>query len=151
MKRVSLLAVVLLMVLGLGALSKGQNAGTTETKVVKSAAVNSASVNSGRELFAEHCAACHGKEAKGNGPAAAELKVPPPDLTGLAKNNNGKYPASHVAEVLRSGVSMPAHGSSEMPVWGKVLGTSAVHGTDQAKVQQRILALSDYLESLQVK
>lgn len=151
MKRIGLLGAASILSLSLAGLSHAQSAGTTETKAARSATVGSASADSGKELYREHCAACHGKEGKGNGPAATELKVPPPDLTLLAKKNNGKYPGDHVAEILRSGASTPAHGTSEMPIWGRVLGTSPVHGTDQVKVQQRILALSTYIESLQVK
>ena len=35
----------------------------------------------GRLLFRAYCAACHGADGKGGGPAAASLKSPPPDLT----------------------------------------------------------------------
>jgi putative copper resistance protein D len=38
-------------------------------------------IASGQTLFAAHCAACHGPSGKGDGPAAAGLKVPPADLT----------------------------------------------------------------------
>lgn len=38
---------------------------------------------SGREMFLPYGASCHGKEAKGDGPAASVLKVAPADLTGL--------------------------------------------------------------------
>jgi hypothetical protein len=59
----------------------------------------------------------HGKDAKGDGPAAAALRVSPANLTELAKKNNGKFPADHVATVQRSSIS-GAHESPEMPVWG---------------------------------
>jgi hypothetical protein len=52
---------------------------------------------------------------------------------------------------LRFGTAVPAHGSSEMPIWGSVLGTSPIHGTDAVKVQQRIVGLTDFVETLQVK
>ncbi len=35
----------------------------------------------GPDLYRLYCATCHGRDGKGNGPAAAALKVPPPDLT----------------------------------------------------------------------
>ena len=40
-----------------------------------------ASVASGRRLFAEHCAACHGTGGRGDGPAADSLLQRPADLT----------------------------------------------------------------------
>jgi mono/diheme cytochrome c family protein len=59
------------------------------------------SAASGKEMFKAYCAPCHGENAKGEGPAAPALKVPPPDLTVLAKNNGGKFPADRVTSILR--------------------------------------------------
>jgi mono/diheme cytochrome c family protein len=39
------------------------------------------SVSRGKELYAQHCADCHGTAGKGDGPQAADLKVTPADLT----------------------------------------------------------------------
>jgi putative copper export protein/mono/diheme cytochrome c family protein len=39
------------------------------------------SIAAGRTLFAAHCAACHGEEGRGDGPAAKGLDPPPSDLT----------------------------------------------------------------------
>jgi|SRR5579883_88204 mono/diheme cytochrome c family protein len=152
MKRITLFASLLALSFGCAAWSQEQPAGSTPQKnVVRNEAVKSAMPTDGKELYRHLCAACHGKAAKGDGPAAPTFKTPPADLTLLAKDNGGKYPADHVAAILRFGSPAPAHGSSEMPVWGNVLGTSPIHGTDGVKIQQRILALSQYLESLQVK
>jgi putative copper export protein/mono/diheme cytochrome c family protein len=40
-----------------------------------------ASIVRGAGLFAAHCAMCHGADARGDGPFARPLPVPPPDLT----------------------------------------------------------------------
>lgn len=93
----------------------------------------------GKEWFRAYCASCHGDDAKGNGPVARELKEPPPDLTTLAKRNNGKFPEDYVKRVLAHGVPAPAHGSSEMPIWGPLFAGINTHG------------LSQYLESVQTK
>ena len=122
--------------------------GNAQTKEVKKAPVQMTSAASGSEMFISYCAPCHGKDAKGNGPAASALKIPPANLTELAKKNNGKFPADHIASDLRSGVS-GAHGSSDMPVWGPLF--SKVSSNDEALVQMRIANLTHYLESLQVK
>lgn len=107
------------------------------------------SAASGHDMYLAYCASCHGKDSKGGGPVAAALKVPPPDLTTLARRNNGKFPADHVYQVIRGDVSMPAHGDKDMPVWGPVfLAMSEAH---PAQVQMRITNLAKYLESLQQK
>lgn len=72
----------------------------------------------GKQWYSSYCASCHGDDAKGHGPAAG-LKEPPADLTTLTKRNKGKFPADYVKKVLIQGVSLPAHGTSGMPVWGR--------------------------------
>ena len=46
---------------------------------------------SGREIFRYYCATCHGRDGRGNGPVAGELKVKPANLTRLAADNGGTY------------------------------------------------------------
>jgi len=100
-------------------------------------------------MFKTYCAACHGKDAKGAGPASADLKTTPPDLTTLAKRHEGKFPQDYVTNVLRNGVKAPAHGSSDMPVWGPLF--AKVSGEDPSIVNMRISNLVRYLESVQSK
>jgi mono/diheme cytochrome c family protein len=50
----------------------------------------------GVDLFKLHCAVCHGVDAKGDGPLAPHLKAMPANLTVLAKNNGGQFPAARV-------------------------------------------------------
>ena len=115
---------------------------------VKKEPIQMTSAASGSDMFNSYCASCHGKDAKGDGPAASSLKVTPANLTELAKKNNGKFPTDHVANILRSGVA-GAHGSPDMPVWGPLFSQVSSH--DDAMVQMRISNLIHYLESLQVK
>ena len=107
------------------------------------------SAASGHEMYVAYCASCHGKDGKGGGPAASALKTPPPDLTILAKANNGKFPSDHVYQIIRGDVNMPSHGNKEMPVWGPVF--LAMSGSQPAQVQMRLTNLAKYLESLQQK
>jgi mono/diheme cytochrome c family protein len=104
---------------------------------------------SGKEMYVAYCAACHGKEGKGDGPAASALKAPATDLTTLAKQNNGKFPILHVSEVISGEHMSNVHGSRDMPVWGNVF--LAMHGHDSRWVQLRVSNLTHYIESLQVK
>lgn len=128
-------------------LTKAQQSQTT----IKKAPIQRTSANSGVEMFNSYCAACHGKDAKGNGPAVAALKVPPPDLTTLSQRHGGKYPAMYVESVLTFGAeNFPAHGAKEMPIWGPLLG-SISGGVNAPQTALRIHNLNDYIEGLQGK
>lgn len=109
----------------------------------------SAAKISGKQLYEERCAVCHGMDGKGGGPYAASLKVWPPDLTTLATKNHGKYPELHISEVIDGEFEKPAHGNREMPIWGPVFREQASGKQDSAQV--RIRALVNYLESIQAK
>ena len=78
----------------------------------------------GKQTFKEYCAACHGFDGKGGGPAASSLSRKPPNLTTLATRHGGKFPDEYVKGVLLFGPGYSAHGASEMPVWGPVSDTS---------------------------
>lgn len=108
-------------------------------------------------MYKQFCAACHGAEAKGHGPAASALKVAPPDLTTLAQRHGGKFPYHYVASVLSFGPGLRAHGSSAMPTWGPIFRRldehkeSPLRQDSEMAVRDRIQNLSDYLASLQKK
>ncbi len=107
------------------------------------------SASSGKEMYKSYCASCHGENGKGIGPAAAALKATPRDLTLLSKNNSGKFPSERVASILRGQATVTAHGNRDMPVWGPVFWhMSQGH---EAEVQQRIVNLTRYIESMQQK
>ena len=116
-------------------------------KTIEHVPMKSTSPASGKEMYVSYCAACHGAEGKGNGPAAEALKSPPSDLTLLSKNNGGKYPALKVAGSIRGDAEVAAHGSKEMPVWGHLF--RAVSGGHEAEVDQRIKNLVAYIKTLQ--
>ena len=101
----------------------------------------------GGALYVAYCASCHGRDAKGNGPAAAALKVTPPDLTTLSQSHGGKFPRELVEKtILGEDPVAIAHGSREMPVWGPIFGQIE---WDQDLRNVRVRNLSDYLESIQ--
>jgi mono/diheme cytochrome c family protein len=103
----------------------------------------------GKANFEAYCAVCHGQDAKGNGPAAPAMKVPPPDLTALAAKNKGKFDENRVAYVINGKdrtASTPAHGVEDMPIWGEVFRSE---GT--AKQTLRISNLVHYIQSIQQK
>jgi mono/diheme cytochrome c family protein len=103
---------------------------------------------SGAEMFKSYCAACHGPDGKGGGPAATALTKAPADLTLLTKKNRGKFPALEVQNTIKGDPSTAAHGSRDMPMWGGVF-QSVSAGTGVVDI--RIRNLRDYIESLQQK
>ena len=115
--------------------------------VIKKTTAVATSPASGSEMFKQYCATCHGIDAKGHGPAVPALKVPPPDLTVLARNNHGKYPSTRVYTAIRGDVSVAAHGSKDMPVWGLIFHQMS----NDADMAERMSNLSLYIESLQQK
>jgi mono/diheme cytochrome c family protein len=104
-------------------------------------------VPSGRTMFKQYCAACHGADGKGRGPASPALRKQVPDLTSLTKRHLGKFPYDYVVSVLRFGPGFSAHGSAEMPVWGPIF--QYIENYNEAAVRQRITNLCDYIESIQ--
>jgi mono/diheme cytochrome c family protein len=109
--------------------------------------------------FNTYCSVCHGRDAKGNGPVAKELKTPPADLTRISARSDGVFPADAVFKTIE-GLDMPlAHGTSEMPIWGALFVRQAVgEGVliDDAKTAARVATdrikrLVRYLETIQEK
>ena len=72
----------------------------------------------GKQEFEVNCGVCHGMDAKGNGALGANLKMVPPDLTLLAKNNGGVFPADRISSVIDGRAQVATHGTREMPIWG---------------------------------
>lgn len=125
-----------------------QNAQDNRDAQAKKAPVKSDTPLSGAGMFKDYCAVCHGKDGKGDGPAAPALKQTPANLTTLAKRHGGKFPDLYVQQVLRNGAKAPAHGDAEMPVWGPLFRSM---DADPAIMYVRISSLVNYIKSLQVK
>ena len=104
---------------------------------------------SGKALFQQYCASCHGDDGKGAGPAAVAFKVQPPDLTALRRLNHGKFPNDSVVQAIRGDRMPSAHGSTDMPTWGPVF--LALTGMNQVEVERRISDLTEYIKSVQAK
>lgn len=103
----------------------------------------------GSKLFKIYCASCHGEDAKGHGPMAAWLKVPPSDLTRIAVRNGGKFPLAQVNRIISGEVAvLSGHGTRAMPIWGPVF--SQVN-RDQDLGRVRIDNLARYLRDIQTK
>lgn len=110
----------------------------------------------GKSEFEASCASCHGVSGKGNGPLVPLLRSSPPDLTLLAKKNQGVFPMNRLYEVIDA-ENVPAHGSREMPVWGRayrIEDAEYYQDTEydaKALVRARILSLLEYINRIQVR
>jgi cytochrome c len=102
----------------------------------------------GKELFGIYCASCHGTDGTGNGPAVPSLKTAPPDLTEISKRHGGKFPRMQVVGFIDGDMPIVAHGSREMPVWGRAFRPKR-RGFSSGSPE--IYALTDYIESIQKK
>jgi mono/diheme cytochrome c family protein len=102
----------------------------------------------GSSLFRTYCTTCHGLSAQGDGPLAEHLRFRPPDLTLMAKRNDGKWDADKVAKIIDGREPVKGHGGPDMPVWGDAFKSSR-EGYGEEAVKARIRALVDYLASVQ--
>ena len=100
------------------------------------------------EIFHNYCAACHGVDGRGNGPAAQALKYKVPDLTQISKRGNGKFPIVRIRDIIDGRETLVGHGSREMPIWGPVFHQV---DADQDLGNVRTDNLAHYIESLQRK
>lgn len=139
-------AVVAILALLMGAVVIGQ---TAVKPTVEKVPAKYSSPASGKAMFDAYCASCHGQDGKGTGPAAVAMKNDVPDITVLAKEHGGAFPAFHVSQTIVGDRLLSAHGSKEMPVWGPVF--SRLSQQNQAEIQQRVYNLTNYIGSLQSK
>lgn len=121
--------------------------------------VQAQDIEIGQREFMNSCAQCHGAGGKGDGYLAGFLDTPIPDLTALQANNGGVFPVSQVYAIIDGSATMGVHGTSEMPAWGdrySIEGNTALGSEFSAEdraafVRGRILALVEYISTLQVE
>jgi mono/diheme cytochrome c family protein len=105
------------------------------------------SLREGERLFRSYCAACHGEDGRGHGPAASALKTRPPDLTAIARRYGGTFPRDRlIRDIAEGDRPIAAHGSKEMPIWGPNL---TALGLGPAEASEQVGAIVSYLGSIQ--
>ena len=103
----------------------------------------------GAKIFRYYCAACHGADGRGHGPASGALKNAVPDLTLISKRSGGKFPHQRVRDLIEGKESRPlAHGSQEMPIWGPIFHEI---DSDEDWGEVRLDAITKHVESIQQK
>lgn len=112
----------------------------------------------GKLEYESKCATCHGVKGEGDGPTALYLTHKTADLRTLARANNGILPIADIYDVIVADKLLPAHGSREMPVWGREYRIEAATRPDghapgdrESFVRSRVLAIIEYIGRLQVK
>lgn len=107
---------------------------------------------SGKKLYMENCAACHGQSGMGDGEFAENLFKPPSDLTALSTGNGGVFPRTYVISTM-DGYARGEHFSGAMPEFGvKLAGSNVLLESGDGVVTptpKPLVALADYLESIQ--
>jgi mono/diheme cytochrome c family protein len=148
---IALAGMLLATTSGIALIGQAGTASQPTEKKLKKVPIPYSKLVSGEQMWKDYCAACHGMSGRGDGPAAEILKSPPVDLTLMAKQNNGKFPTGHFADVLRFGSGGHAHGTSDMPLWGPLFRSLHPEPGSKNLAELRIHNLSEYLESLQEK
>ena len=115
----------------------------------------------GEYEYQNSCAACHGVSGMGDGPVTDFLSgAVPSDLTVLQKNNGGIFPLLAVYDTIGGTVVPSIHGTRDMPIWGNRFRDRLSKADDpdsfstletELYAHTRILALIEYLASIQVK
>jgi mono/diheme cytochrome c family protein len=114
------------------------------------AAAPAAETDPGREAYVQYCASCHGSEGRGDGPVAAELKEKPADLTRLGQKYGHPLPRPRLVEFIDGREMVRAHGSREMPVWGRQLIENVPPGAGTEALKRGILlSILAWIESIQ--
>jgi mono/diheme cytochrome c family protein len=105
----------------------------------------------GAPLYLQYCAACHGRDAQGDGPAMKALLKRPANLTAIAARRGGAFPTGEIARFIDGRFELPAHGSREMPVWGQRFGADVPEsGIGESIARGNIASLVEYLKSIQL-
>lgn len=109
-------------------------------------------VRDGKALYDRYCAACHGPNARGDGPMRMVLTVVPSDLTALQRANGGHFPLARAVQRIDGRDPIVAHGS-EMPIYGDFFEVRSValrtERGETVMVSPPMADLVAYLESLQ--
>jgi mono/diheme cytochrome c family protein len=105
---------------------------------------------SGRALYQQHCASCHGENARGNGPVAPFLSVAVPDLTRIAERRGGQFPSEEIFQIIDGESPRAAHGPRHMPVWGyEFFGPQGDDRLAHQQATERVERLVSYVGTLQ--
>jgi mono/diheme cytochrome c family protein len=106
-------------------------------------------VNTGWQVYQVKCAVCHGSKGLGDGLMEEVLIKKPSDLTQISKRAGGDFPYWELYKIIDGQSALLAHGTREMPIWGKEFAKEAAGMSPESLIRLRIKALITYIESIQ--
>lgn len=122
---------------------------------IQAAAAADDVAKSGKQLYEQYCASCHGASGRGDGPVSKSLTIETPDLTRFAQRHGGFFDRDLAERIIDGrhviGAHLAgAHGTRTMPVWGEDLALGE-RGNPDAERSTRVVItrLADYLWQLQ--
>lgn len=107
------------------------------------------SIERGAELYKVYCRTCHGIAGQGDGPFVELLRVKPTDLTLITQVHDGVFPEQDVYKKIDGRISIAAHGSREMPIWGLSFADPSRDSDQEKEISGRINDLVDWIRSIQ--
>jgi mono/diheme cytochrome c family protein len=104
----------------------------------------------GYTFYRQYCASCHGLWADGLGPVVPALRTRPPDLTRLTEKYGSPLPEEALVRYIEGADIVRAHGTNDMPVWGKRLSEDIPPGPAKQPAKRMTLHLVvEYLAAIQ--
>jgi hypothetical protein len=106
----------------------------------------------GEALYNSVCAACHGPDGKGDGPAARALHENVPDLTSCAADNDGVFPHRRVQVAISGNYRNAYYGTIDAHDWEQqfmYVRPGLNPHRREALARDRLHALTTYIETLQ--
>ena len=105
-------------------------------------------ITAGRSTFQQFCAACHGRDGRGNGPIVQFLLRDPADLTHIRARNMGVFPKDTLGSILLapSRNAAPEGVPTQMMIWGPIFQSM---DNDRRRALARVEELLTFLESIQ--
>ena len=107
-------------------------------------------VEAGRQMYVEHCAACHGINGDGHGPLEHELARPAADLRVLFRKYGNPLPDDQIARFMDGRADVKAHGPRDMPVWGWEMWRYPEGKGNPNAVSEPVAQIVRYLQSIQL-
>ena len=101
----------------------------------------------GQALFMEHCAPCHGVEGEKDLARIDTLSKQPANLRRINRNWGVKeFPIAEIARIIDGRKLVDAHGTRDMPVWGKVFEQQDL---SEPEIKGKLAELISYLMTIQ--